>query len=488
MALPNITLPANFLKTPSAAKGRATLDNYVSSLDLHKDDVRDMLIERYGSQRISQDLQFIHGDMRPTAQTKFIHFEEEMIMEEAEVSQYADASVPGTTGDFGAVGLTAAADYLVDGKTSVRSGDIVLFATGQTAYVTVTTDRVREGGTAAQQAALHDEASFVVRPYQKWTAATTALIVAGTNVSIIGRENVEFGKMGDEILSPRVHKYENSVMIIDEVYAASGTEMTNQIWIPVKGVNGKSGYLWYYKGELDTRNRFENYCDMLGLVGELAGDGSAGGLNEDGYRGTRGYLNDLELYGGRFEDDFSTNKPTVTDIRTMVKHLNKYKGAKENLWYAGIDFANLIEEAIGADIAYYSGGQNFGSFNNSEDNFVNLGFSSVKVSNYRFAFKTLDSLNDPKGLGAPGMPYSYFSMVVPTDSQPDAKDSSKMIPSLSVRYKAMDGYSREMEHFLLGGANGVYNQDLDGVKFQYRTERGFEGMALNRHFLWKHTA
>ena len=481
MALPTIDLPIGFVRTPSTAK-QATLDNYVSSIDLHKDDIYDQLINRYGPQRITEDLWAVHGDMRPVKQTEFSHFEEEWIHEEAEITATVGTDQVAALATVSAPYLTVAAGPPAspsNGKTSLRVGDVILLNTGQTALVTETSD--------AHRSTVHGTLSpadnqVAIVPYQDWTTDSQTALGAGTNVAVVSRENVEFGKMGDEFLTPNVFKYSNTCQIIDETYAASGTEMTNQIWINVRGVNGKSGYLWYYRGELDARNRFENYAEVQMLVGEQAANG--GTLANSGHRGTRGYLNDLEAYSGRFEDNFATNNVTTDDLRTMVKHLNKYRGARENAMYMGIDLSNQIEKAVASDVAYFSGGQNFGAFNNSESTFVNLGFSSLKISNYRFAFKTFDLFNHPKLLGAPGMDYTWWGMVVPLDSVPDAK-SGDMLPSLSVRYKAMEGYSREMEHFLTGGANGIYTERTDGVYFNYRTERAFEGCALNRHFLFK---
>lgn len=471
MALPNITLPADFVVKPSTAK-TATIENYVNSTNLHKDDVYDQLINRYGPQRIADDLMVIHGSARPVAQTVFSHWEEEWIHEEAKVT----ATV--TAGNTTKAVFTIDAAYIdaTTGTPSIRVGDVLLLNGGQTGIVLASENDFRAPETATSAAG-----TVVVYPYVNWTAKSAAELTAGTNAAVVARENVDFGKMGDEFLTPKAMEYTNSTMIIDETYAAGGREMTNQIWINVRGVDGKAGYVWYYRGELDARNRFENYCDISGLVGQRASNTA---LLQAGYTGTRGYLNDLEQYAGRFEDDFSTNAPDVDDFRTMVKHLNKYRGSKENAWYMGIDLANLVETAIAADVAYFSGGQNFGAFNNNENTFVNLGFSSMKVSNYRFALKTYDLFNHPKLLGADSMNYSKWGMVVPLDSVPDAK-SGEMLPSLSTRYKELAGYNRMMEHFITGGVNGVYTERTDGIYFNYRSERAFEGVALNRHFLWK---
>ena len=71
------------------------------------------------------------------------------------------------------------------------------------------------------------------------------------------------------------------------------------------------------------------------------------------------------------------------------------------------------------------------------------------------------------------------------DSRRDAKSGDK-IPSLRMRYKAVPGYSREMEHWLTGSAVLKNKTNAtDSLLSHYRTERGFEGFAPNRFMLIK---
>ena len=78
-----------------------------------------------------------------------------------------------------------------------------------------------------------------------------------------------------------------------------------------------------------------------------------------------------------------------------------------------------------------------------------------------------------------------YGMIIPMDTQKDAR-SGEMIPSLRIRYKAANGYSRDMEHWLTG-SDVLQNKtnDTDSLKSHYRTERGFEGFAANRFMLIK---
>ena len=116
---------------------------------------------------------------------------------------------------------------------------------------------------------------------------------------------------------------------------------------------------------------------------------------------------------------------------------------------------------------------------------LNLGFNSFSRGGYTFHKKTYDLFNHPKLVGASGFNYPGYGMCIPMDTQRDAKSGSK-IPSLRIRYKAANGYSREMEHWLTGSAvlKNKTNTE-DNLKCHYRTERGFEGFAANRYMLIK---
>ena len=198
---------------------------------------------------------------------------------------------------------------------------------------------------------------------------------------------------------------------------------------------------------------------------------------------TEGLLKFIENKGQSM--DLGSSAITMADFDAAVKSLDKYRGAKEMALYAGIDLSLDIDDLLASQGAYAAGGANYGTFANNKDMALNLGFNSFSRGGYTFHKKTYDLFNRPDLLGAASFKYNGFGMCIPMDSQRDAKSGEK-IPSLRMRYKAANGYSREMEHWLTGGAvlqnktNG-----LDELRCNYRTERGFEGFAPNRFLLFK---
>ena len=456
-----INLGANFLKVPSAARS-ATTDNYVSSQDVHKPAIGDKLIKRYGIQRIS-DLLEANGRMIPVAQTEFSHYEEAFI-HSAFQAQTATAPVSG----YAATTYTIPAGYIDsssgDDYPFVRIGDIVMFGVNkQLALVTATPSA----------------STFTCVPYKPWSfnAASNGVDI---NVIVVGREAAEGADGPSQFLTPRVHKYTNNVMIIDDAYKVTGSEATNMTWFEVQGADGKTGYLWYLKGEADTSNRFDDYAEMQMLVGKTADSGGAGAQD---VRGTEGLIGFIENRGQTM--NLSGSPITMADFDAAVKSLDKYRGAKENSLWAGINLRNDIDDMLAGMNSYGANGQSYGAFNNSKDMALELGFQSFQRLGYTFHTKTYDLFNHPQLLGAPGFDYNGWGMVIPMDMQKDAR-SGDSIPSLSVRYKAADGYSRQREHWLTGGAviQNKTNRE-DALYCNYRTERGFEGFAPNRFMLIK---
>jgi len=56
---------------------------------------------------------------------------------------------------------------------------------------------------------------------------------------------------------------------------------------------------------------------------------------------------------------------------------------------------------------------------------------------------------------------------------------------LEINYKATNGYSREMEHWMTGSILGATNATEDSVQFNYRSEMNLVTRAANRHMLIK---
>ena len=455
----------------------ATQDNYVSSLTtlaLHKREFDERLIKRYGDQGITGLLELV-GAKKECQQTQFEHFEEAFIHNTVNLD-FQDGGVPSSGAAVEQMHINNS--DLADGSIvatnqshPVRLGDILMSQTGQMAIVT-------SAPTAAA------EPLFNLYPINEWSANNAN----GQTWTIIGNEWGENTSQPESIL-PRVHEYSNKCMIIKESFEVSGTEATNVIHFKVDSEHFGSGYLWYLKGEADTYKRFQDYQELMMIMGKSVTNSNltsalgSSSFTNGGIRGTEGLLEFIENKGQSM--DLGAASITMADFDAIVKSLDKYRGAKEYALYAGINLSLDIDDLLAAQGAYAAGGANYGTFQNNKNMALNLGFNSFTRGGYTFHKKTYDLFNHPKLMGATNFNYNGYGICIPMDTQKDAKSGDK-IPSLRIRYKAANGYSREMEHWLTGSAvlKNKTNTE-DNLKCHYRTERGFEGFAANRYMLIK---
>ena len=468
MATVSLAGGSGFTATPSNV-AVATTANYISTGDLiasgtttagslSKRDVDEQLIKRYGDQGITGLMEFLGTKKETQAQT-FEHYEEALLHNHFTGTISSDVLTVDT-------GFVDSGD--ASGNTAVRDGDLLLGADNIMYYVTG-----KDGGGAITQ----PEDNFEIKLVSTGGAAGS---VSNQAYAIVGNAYAERTGQPDGI-TPRVHQYSNKCQIIKESFTVSGSEATNAVYVKVEG-----GYLWYLKGEADTYQRFQDYAELAMIVGQ-AGDSTLTDAATDTGTGTvvttEGLLPFIENKGQSM--DLGSSAITMADFDAAVKSLDKYRGSKEMALYAGINLSLDIDDLLASQGAYAAGGANYGTFSNSKDMALNLGFNSFSRGGYTFHKKTYDLFNRPDLLGASGFNYNGYGMCIPMDSQKDAKSGEK-IPSLRMRYKAANGYSRENEHWLTGGAV-LQNKtnETDELRCNYRTERGFEGFAPNRFLLFK---
>jgi len=419
---------------------QATLSNYVSTLNLHKRDVDEQVYARYGAQGITGLLEMM-GAKKECTNGTFEHFEESLIHDYITVTA---VNIAAKTGDLVLGSTTVAAQ-------PVRPGNVLRNASGLTLHVS---DVAQDG------------VDVDVTVYNYADSNIGNLAGADLKFAIIGTEYTE-GSGQPLTLTPKVTQYTNTTMIIKESFQVSGSEASNVSYVKVDG-----GYLWYLKGEADTYKRFLDYAEMQLVLGKKYANASAapGGA----ITGTEGLMDFIDNGGIK---GTLTAAITMENMDDTIKQLDKFRGSKENALMCGINLSLDIDDIIGAKMGSASGAS-FGTFGNDKDMAVNMGFNSFSRGGYSFHKKTYDLFNHPS-LGE-GLSLAGDGIIIPMDSQRDAKGGD-MIPSLRMRYKAVPGYSREMEHWLTGSAVLANKTNGDDVlQCNYRTERGFEGFGANR--------
>jgi hypothetical protein len=229
------------------------------------------------------------------------------------------------------------------------------------------------------------------------------------------------------------------------------------------------------KSEADQRQRFMDKREMMMLLGERA-DSSLG------ISGSEGYFSAIEDRG--LVQSGLIN--SISEVDDIVKIFDQQGAASEYALYVNRAQDLAIDDMLAAG-QLASGTANttvgaaaFGSFSNSAETAINLGFRSFARGGYTFHKHDWKLLNDPTLLAGS----AFLGVAVPMAQVADAKTGDKA-PALEMNFKAANGYSREMEHWMIGSILGASNATKDNVEFHYRSEMNLITRAANRHLLIK---
>lgn len=415
--------------TNAGAFGVQKLDaaKYISLYDLvNKPDNRDALIKTYGNQGITGFLTLVGATKAQATADEVTYWEEERLHKKAVGAMVAGAYVAGT-GDV------------------LRANDVVLLTGGVRAFF--------------------DGTELV-----DLSTGTTVADFAQVEFPVIGNLYAQGSDQPSEFLESGIVKRENPFMIMKEVYSVTGSQATNIGWIDL----GNGDYRWYLKSESDQRQRFMDKREMMMLLGERSG--------VTGIAGSEGYFSAIEDRG--IVQSGLIN--TIAEIDDIVKIFDEQGAASEYALYVNRAQDLAIDDMLAAGqlaagtTATTVGAAAFGSFNNSSDTALTLGFRSFARGGYTFHKHDWKLLNDPTLLAGS----DFLGVGVPMSQVADAKTGDKA-PALEMNYKAANGYSREMEHWMVGSILGASNATKDNVEFHYRSECNLVTRAANRHMLIK---
>lgn len=421
------------------------LGSYIN--EVNKPDNRDSLVSTYGNQGITGFLQMV-GAVKAQAVA-----DEVVYWEEARLHAKQVGATLGTTGLIITVDTSAGEVVVVRENDVILNGSDRFFVSGITANASVATD--------------FDIALVAL------DGTSTLSLVAATAVSIpvVGNLHAQGSDQPSTSFESNLVKRANPFMIMKEVYKVSGSAATNIGWIDL----GQGDYRWYIKSEADTRQRFLDKREMMLLLGEKT-SAVAGISGSEGYFAA---IEDRGIVASGADSDFAS----LADLDAILIELDKQGGAAEYAMYVNrvTDLAidDMVANGVSAGTTAGIAGQ-FGAFNNDKDMAVALGFRTFSRGGYTFHKHDFKLLNDPTLLADA----DYAGVMIPMTKITDAKTGEKA-PALEMNYKAANGYSRELEHWMTGSILGAKTGTEDSVSFNYRSELNLITRAANRHVLLK---
>ena len=317
-------------------------------------------------------------------------------------------------------------------------------------------------------------------------AFSAADVVTSVKFSVVGNLYAQGTDQPTRFADTNILKYRNPFGIVKGRYEVNGSQATNVGWIDLGG----GEYRWFMYAEAEARRRFEDQREMTMLFGEIHKGNVNGGTDapetDAGITGTEGYFAAVEdrginVTGGAFT--------AMSEIDDLIKQLDKQGAPAEYAMYLNrtqdLAIDDLLAGGVATQVTAGLPGQ-FGAFNNDANMAVKLGFKSFTRGGYTFHKHDWKLLNDPTLAGAAATP-KYQGAIVPLSQVTDPRTGNRA-PSLAMYYKAANGYSREMEHWVTGGGMmGFTNGDTgtDQMVYHYRSETALCVRAANQHAILK---
>ena len=429
-----------------------SLGDFINTVN--KEDNRDLLIKTYGNQGITGFLQMTGAVKASGTNDEVQYWEESRLHSKVTVTIASAAS-----------SATSVTGSIASGGHVLRDNDVVLV----NGSVRCIADNVLPSGS-----------------YSTATGSVTLIPLAGTfgeaisaaaqDLPIIGNLHAQGSDQPGQFIESNVVRRTNPYMILKETFKVSGSQATNIGWINV----GNGDYRWYVKGEMDTRQRFLDKREMMMLLGER-GTVSVGGKSVGGSEGYFAAIEDRGIVVSGTDGDFNA----LGDIDAIITELDKQGAAPEYAIYANTATMLQLDDMVAQGLAsagtgVTTGAAAFGAFSNDPAAAVRLGFSSFRRGGYTFHSKSWKLLNDPTLLGSS----DFKGAMIPLTTVVDPKTGNRAA-ALEMNYKAANGYSREMEHWMTGSILGVTNTNEDSLQFNYRSECNLITRAANQHVLIK---
>ena len=480
----SLTAPTDF--SPAAFR-RLDPTKYTSLGDfinqVNKPDNRDMLVKTYGTQTITGFLQMT-GAIKSNGTADEVQYWEETRLHpsQAVVFPTAASTAIGAT----SITLTLPSAAAGTGSTPAQKAAAQKFLRKNDVILLNGVDRFIVTDVTAGEFATSAVATAQVQSLSSVGLTVGVATGAAVTVPIVGNLFAQGSDQNAGYLESDVVRRTNPYMILKESYEVTGSQATNIGWINL----GNGDYRWYIKSEMDTRKRFLDKREMMMLLG-VQNTNNVSIVDSNGrsasIEGSEGYFAALEnrgmIHGGYIE--------TLADVDAMVTEFDKqgaspeyamYVNRKQDLYLDDLIARGLASTASGVTI----GSQAFGAFGNDPAAAVKLGFTSFKRGSYTFHKQAWKLLNEPTLLGIPaagGEPV-YKGVAIPLSTVVDPKTGDRS-PALEMNYKAANGYSREMEHWMTGSILGVSNTNVDSLQFNYRSECNLVTRGANRHVLIK---
>jgi hypothetical protein len=268
------------------------------------------------------------------------------------------------------------------------------------------------------------------------------------------------GTYGAKPKIPRVYRWSNNTQIVKTNFAETGSSATNKL--PFRNIEGMEGSLLILGGDAADRLQFSRVSgalffgkqsDNLTVVSDATGFTvpikTTQGLDDF----VTTYGNILPYAVGGFDiDDFDAlgeifNRERIGSKNILMPmayqlHAQINTTLKDYMDHTCFDYAKTTWP-FKSDIMNSSDAKDF---------FLWLNFAGLSKNGYHFLIKHQMELDEIQGAGTTGYNWINTGYALPVQSFKNADGSDGNNPSIGYKYKALNGYNREMQTAWTGGA------------------------------------
>jgi len=393
------------------------------------------------------------GMLRPIAGETSFHFE----IGNAHPNFQTSSTV---TGGVGAdITITVSANSVFDSKVYARVTDTVRFKDGKAGKI------ISKSGT-----------TLVVRPFDVSTNISTT---AGDFIWILGNAQPE----GGSAVEARVTKKDKvgfPIQIIREDYKATGSALTNELWI-TRDQNGNARNT-LASGVFDTEFRYWEQWGNTLLFNPL---------------NTNTLITEAQTYSLEYltkssglELPYTSGSFGLNEFSELIRYYNKNKGAAGNkfLGLVGPEYNLAMNKGIsdvfaqnpmvfaGNGTSAWADKFTSGVEKEMKDNAVDINFRIINYSGMTFYQSQVEQLGLNTTGGASGFDESEYAFYIPLTK--GVNQSSDVKDRLMINYKQKDRFNRMVSVKEFGRNAQIATDSEDTLTVDYLGQFGLETFGL----------
>jgi hypothetical protein len=272
------------------------------------------------------------------------------------------------------------------------------------------------------------------------------------------------GTFGAKPKTPRVFRWSNNTQIVKSAFSETGTSATNKL--PFVNIEGQEGSLMILGADATDRLQFQRVGGALFFGKQsdnLTSLSDSTGFNVPN-KTTQGFDDYVSTYGNILP--YSAGSFDLDDFDAITEIFNRERIGTKNIimqvaFNLDAQINNTLKDYMDNTCFEYAANSwpykpNIGpmveQMDSPKDFFLWLDFAGIRKNSYNIIKKHQFELDDVQEAGTTGYPWPNTGYAGPIISYKNPDGDDGWSPSIGYKYKALNGYNREMSIAWTGGA------------------------------------